>query len=45
MTAEMLLFYPAFLRFRIGLATPLSSIVQLILCVECMVWLKKRKKV
>ena len=31
--------------FQIGLATPLSSIVQLILCVGCMVWLKKRKKV
>ena len=32
-------------RFRIGLAMPLSSIVQLVLCVGCMVWLKKRKKV
>ena len=31
--------------FRIGLVMPLSSIVQLVLCVECMVWLKKRKKV
>ena len=31
--------------FQIGLATPLSSIAQLILCVGCMVWLKKRKKV
>lgn len=30
--------------FRIGLATPMSSAVQLILCVGCMIWLKKKKK-
>ena len=31
--------------FHIGLATPLSSILQLILCVGCMLYLKKKKKV
>ncbi len=30
--------------FRIGLATPMSSVVQLMLCAGCMIWLKKKKK-
>ena len=28
--------------FQIGLATPLSSILQLILCVACMAWLSRK---
>ena len=36
---------PGATLFHIGLATPLSSIVQLLLCVGCMIWLKKKKKV
>ena len=31
--------------FHIGLATPLSSVLQLILCVGCMFYLKKKKRV
>ena len=31
--------------FHIGLATPLSSVLQLILCVGCMIYLKKKKRV
>lgn len=30
--------------FQIGLATPLSSILQLILCVLCMTWLNRKRK-
>ena len=31
--------------FTIGLATPISSVLQLVLCLGCMVYLKKKKKV
>lgn len=31
--------------FHIGLATPISSVVQLILCAGCMIYLKKKKRV
>ena len=31
--------------FHIGLATPMSSVLQLILCVGCMVYLKRKKKI
>lgn len=31
--------------FLIGLATPMSSILQLILCVGCMLYLRKEKRV
>lgn len=31
--------------FHIGLATPFSSILQLLLCVGCMIYLKKKKRV
>ena len=31
--------------FHISLATPFSSILQLLLCVGCMIYLKKKKRV
>ena len=31
--------------FLIGLATPMSSALQLILCLGCMIWLKKKKRI
>lgn len=36
---------PGATLFHIGLATPFSSITQLVLCVGCMIWLKKKKRV
>lgn len=41
--AYFMSFRPDATLFEIGLATPISSVLQLILCLGCMLYLKKRK--